>query len=167
MSRYRTEDNYAEDAQVNVQEAADVAPAVKPSRDNRKQIELDKANKQKKRDLFEERILNAIEGDKSEETYVELAFAAHSKRMYKYLDADQIDDCMEAIQRCVDESVHAAKRGGGGGAHRAPVTSTAPNAIYHNNNQQGGGMMELMRDEGMPPMPGPAAHQVPYYGQGY
>ena len=76
--------------------------------------------------------MNAIEGDKSEETYVELAFAAHSKRMYKYLDADQIDDCMEAIQRCVDESVCAAKRGGAGGApqssckHRLP-----PNAIYH------------------------------------
>ena len=113
--------------------------------------------------MFEERILNAIEGDKNDETYVDLAFASHSKRMLKYLNADQIDDCMEEIQRCVDEAVRAAKRGGA-------VTSTAPNAIYHNNNnnnQQGGGMMELMRDQGMPPMPGPAAHQVQFYGQGY
>ena len=118
--------------------------------------------------MFEERILNAIEGDKNDETYVDLAFASHSKRMLKYLNADQIDDCMEEIQRCVDEAVRAAKRGGGG--HTVPVTSTAPNAIYHNNNnnnQQGGGMMELMRDQGLPPMPGPAAHQVQFYGQGY
>ena len=185
ISECSTEENYDED----VEEAGGVAQvgdiqlppgipqanvsagyitAREEARRGREQIELGKSNKQKKKDAVEDAMLKFLAKDPmADASEIDLAFAAHSKRIKKFLDVNQTEDLMEEIQHLVNDAIRRVRA-----PPRAPPrvpTSTAVNPAYQegqHTSTEGGdgpGMMQLLSQPEMPPMHGPSAERrVPY-----
>ena len=76
---------------------------------------------------------------------IDLAFAGHSKHIKMFLNADQTEDFMEAIQDLVNEVIRKVRQPAN--PPRA-LTITVPNPAYQQGQrtyqrEQGVGMMEL------------------------